>query len=76
MFGGSKPGQASLAINSLWTARDVAKRLNVSIGWVHDHANGKRRPFLRSIKVGKCLRFRPADVEAFIEECQRILGAA
>lgn len=60
----------------LLTVDDVRRRLNVSRGFVHDHANGRRRPLLSSIKLGKVRRFDPAAVEDFIEQCRRIAQAA
>lgn len=48
----------------LLTVDDVARWLNVSKGWVYGRA---RRGELPSGLVGKHLRFRRSDVEAFIE---------
>jgi hypothetical protein len=48
----------------LVTARQVAKRLQVSVGWVTAHASGKRKPVLPSFKLGKSVPFRSADVDA------------
>ena len=45
---------------------EVAKWLGVSSGWVRDHAT-RKAPRIRAVKVGKLLRFRPEDVEAFIQ---------
>ena len=47
---------------------DVAKWLGVSSGWVRDHAT-RKEPRLKAVKVGKLLRFRPEDVEAFLRKC-------
>ena len=55
----------------LITAAEVARWLNVSRAWVFEHANGRRRPHLPSVKLGKSVRFRPIDVDAFIRECER-----
>jgi excisionase family DNA binding protein len=48
------------------TVSDIARWLNVSIGWVHDHASGRRQPVLPSIKLGKSVRFREEDVNAWL----------
>jgi excisionase family DNA binding protein len=56
---------------SLLTARQVAELLNVSITWVLDHAT-RRRPHIKSVKLGKVVRFRLADVEKFVEQCERL----
>jgi hypothetical protein len=56
----------------LLTTDEVKHHLGVSRSWVIDHANGRRRPILPSVKLGKCRRFEPAAVARFIEECRRI----
>lgn len=59
----------SRPIRQLVKARDVAKKLGVSISWVIQHASGKRKPYLPAIKMGSGrspLRFDPVDVEIFI----------
>ena len=60
----------------LLTPKSVAEWLEVSPGWVLDHASGRRRPHLPSVKLGKAVRFRRKDVEKFIEDCIRVTGAA
>jgi excisionase family DNA binding protein len=55
--GGSEEG--------LLTASQVAKLLNVSEGWVRDHAT-RKHPHLPTVKLGKLLRFRRQDLEQFI----------
>jgi predicted DNA-binding transcriptional regulator AlpA len=42
--------------------------LGVSVAWVLDHSNGRRRPNLPSVKMGKAVRFRPEDIDSFIEQ--------
>lgn len=67
----------SQPIRQLVRARDVAKKLGVSVSWVIQHANGKRRPYLPAVKMGQGrspLRFDPNDVEKFIDDCRRIAG--
>jgi hypothetical protein len=64
-------------IRQLVRASEVAKKLGVSISWVIQHASGKRKPYLPSVKMGpgrSPLRFDPNDVEKFIDECRRIAG--
>jgi predicted DNA-binding transcriptional regulator AlpA len=64
-------------IRQLIRAGDVAKKLGVSTSWVVQHASGKRKPYLPAVKMGpgrSPLRFDPADVEKFIDECRRIAG--
>jgi len=59
----------------LLTPREVADWLMVSVGWVLDHALGRRRPYLPSVKLGKAVRIRREDVDRLIEECVRMKGA-
>jgi excisionase family DNA binding protein len=58
----------------LLTPKEVADILAVSKAWVLDHSS-RRRPHLPSVKLGKAVRFRRADVEKFIQECSRMKGA-
>jgi len=53
-------------VNRLLGPADVAKWLGVSSGWVRDHAT-RKEPRLPAVKVGKLLRFRPEDVERFLQ---------
>jgi hypothetical protein len=57
----------------LLTAREVAKRLKVSVGWVSAHASGKYKPVLPSLKLGGALRFKAGDIDAFLERCRRAI---
>ena len=50
---------------------EVADWLCVSPSWVRDHASGRRRPKLPSVKLGKSLRFRASEVEEFITACRQ-----
>ena len=62
-------------IRQLVRAGDVARKLGVSISWVVQHASGKRKPYLPAVKMGagrSPLRFDPADVEKFIDDCRRM----
>jgi len=51
----------------LLSVREVALMLGVSQAWVRDHAT-RKQPHLKCVKVGKLLRFRPEDVQEFIEK--------
>jgi hypothetical protein len=67
----------SRPIRQLVKARDVAKKVGVSISWVIPHASGNRKPYLPAIKMGlgrSPLRFDPNDVEKFIDDCRSIAG--
>jgi len=55
----------------LLNVKQVAALMGVSAAWVLAHANGNRRPKLPSVKLGKVVRFQPAKVNEFIQECSR-----
>ena len=55
----------------LLTVREVAAWLAISPAWVRDHASGRRRPGLPSIKLGKALRFDETDVGRWLDEMAR-----
>ena len=64
-------------IRQLVKARDVARKLGVSISWVIQHASCNRRPYLPAVKMGpgrSPLRFDPNDIEEFIEGCRCTVG--
>lgn len=76
------PARSHSAIGSpqrpkrLLNVDDVAQWLDVSEGWVRDHASGRRHPHLRAIKLGSSRskglwKFREEDVQEFIEERAR-----
>jgi predicted DNA-binding transcriptional regulator AlpA len=70
-------GVETQPIRQLVKARDVAKKLGVSISWVIQHASGKRKPYLPAVKMGpgrSPLRFDPNDVEKFIDDCRCTAG--
>lgn len=56
----------------LLTVAEVAAMLQMSEPWVRQHASGLRQPSIRSIKLGKKVRFKPADVLAFIDSMERV----
>ena len=55
----------------LWTLDDVAAFLGVSKAWVRDHAT-RRQPRIPCVRLGgrqrAVLRFRPQDIEQFVNE--------
>ncbi len=50
----------------LWNAQQAAELLGVSERWVRDHAT-RRFPKIPVVKLGPLLRFRPGDIEQFVE---------
>lgn len=53
----------------LWTARDCAKYLNVSVKWVYRHVETGTLPF--SKLGGTTLRFHPARVREYAAKLQQ-----
>ena len=69
-----KPPRRTTEVESLLTAEDVARRLNVSTDWVWDHSS-RKKPLLPVIRMGDgALRYRASGIEEFIDERER-LGA-
>jgi excisionase family DNA binding protein len=62
-------------VTKLLTVTEVARWLAVSPSWVRDHATGRRRPTLPSVRLGKSLRFE-VDVVAKWLEALRQAGRA
>jgi predicted DNA-binding transcriptional regulator AlpA len=66
------PSDEDAALNDhnderLLNARQVADKLGVSERWVRDHTT-RRNPRIRGIKMGMLMRYRRADIEAFMRE--------
>jgi excisionase family DNA binding protein len=53
----------SLQSEPLLTVQDVARHFNVPVSWVYAKAEGGDLP---SLKLGRYLRFRFLDVEAYL----------
>jgi excisionase family DNA binding protein len=54
-------------MTKLLTVPEVARWLAVSPSWVRDHATGRRRPALPSVRLGKSLRFEQEVVAKWLE---------
>jgi excisionase family DNA binding protein len=54
---------------NLWSVDDLASYLGVPRATVYVWSSRRIGP--RSVRVGRYLRFRPADVEAWLVEAQR-----
>jgi excisionase family DNA binding protein len=57
-------------MEKLLTAEDVSEILNVSVAWVYDHGD-RKKPTIPTVRLGKAVRFRPEDVQAFIKAATR-----
>ena len=55
--------------NTLLTIAEVADILRVSRQFVTDHSNGRSLPRIPRVKIGKSVRFRRSDIDAFIALC-------
>jgi excisionase family DNA binding protein len=55
----------------LLTPQQVARRLQVSVAWVRDHST-RKHPRLPLVRIGGLLRFRPAEIERWIEQQSRM----
>jgi excisionase family DNA binding protein len=56
------------AVERLLTAAEVAKLLNVPVSWVRESTRSGAMPCVR---LGRYVRFDPADVEAWIASCKQ-----
>lgn len=52
----------------LLTVQDLARRLNVPVSWAYAKAEAGE---LAHIKIGRYLRFRTCDIEAYLERQRR-----
>jgi len=59
---------------TLWDKRRTAKYLGISVKTIDRWIYENRGP--RGLKVGVQVRFRPADVQAYLESCSTVGGGA
>ncbi|MHC4196880.1 MAG: helix-turn-helix domain-containing protein [Planctomycetota bacterium] len=52
-------------MQQLLTVEDTAKALNISVSTLRDWIQYRRIPFIR---LGRCIRFRPEDLERIQKE--------
>jgi predicted DNA-binding transcriptional regulator AlpA len=71
----TNPSQAIVtdAVESLWDKVHTAKYLHISVKTLDRWNAENRGP--RGLKVGVQVRYRPADVQAFLESCSTVGGA-
>lgn len=56
---------------------EVADRLSVTPEWVRAHSSARenpRHPVIPCVKLGKSVRFRDEDINAFIQQCRELAG--
>jgi excisionase family DNA binding protein len=67
-----RPGQEGhLPTHGLLTVQDAAALLHVPISWVYEHTRRGAPDALPVVKVGKYVRFRPADLLEYIDRRSR-----
>ena len=59
--------------DALWDKRAVARYLGISVKTLERWLGEGSGP--RGLKVGAQVRFKPADVQAFVESCAAVGGA-
>src|ERR1035441_10799314 len=57
----------------LLTVADICRTLGVSRAWVIEHSNGRRRPVLPSIKLGKVRRFRSEEHTSELQSLRHLV---
>jgi excisionase family DNA binding protein len=70
--GPSTPERAELQTHQLLTVHDVAALLHVPVSWVYEHTRRGVPDALPVVKVGKYVRFRPADLWHYIDRKSRV----
>lgn len=65
------PNPSHKADDDILTVEEVAEWLHMTPAWVRAHANGRRRPQLPGIKLGKYIRFRRGAVRQTLERWER-----
>jgi excisionase family DNA binding protein len=76
---GLSTGVVRPIIEPLWTPKQVAVYLGVSVDWVYDHIS-RREPKLPAVLLGTrrkgerpLIRFRREDIERFVEQYRQTL---
>ena len=68
----SRPARADFPPHELLTVHDVAAMLHVPVSWVYEHTRRGAADALPVVKIGKYLRFRPADLLDYIDRKSRV----
>lgn len=59
--------------SNLISEKETAERLRIAVATLRVWRSTKRYP-LRYLKIGRCVRYRPEDVERFMESCAIPVG--
>jgi excisionase family DNA binding protein len=68
----SRTEPADLPTPHLLTVREAAALLHVPVSWVYEHTRRGVPDALPVVKVGKYVRFRPADLLEYIDQKSRV----
>jgi len=63
-------GREKIDDTQLLSVQEVASLLQVPVSWVYEHARPGCATLLPHIKLGKYLRFLPADIRNYLEEAR------
>jgi excisionase family DNA binding protein len=55
----------------LLTVQEVAELLRVPVSWVYERTRRRGTERIPHVKMGKYVRFRPAEIEAYLEGLHR-----
>ncbi len=68
---GNNGPEASFDTESLLTVQEVAALLRVPVSWVYERTRRRGNERLPHVKVGKYVRFRPCEIQAYLETLRR-----
>jgi hypothetical protein len=68
----TRSDRGELRSRELLTVHDVATLLHVPVSWVYEHTRRGAPDALPVVKVGKYVRFRPADLWDYIDRKSRV----
>ena len=67
----SLAARPSVEPERLLTVHEVAELLRVPASWVYERTRRRGNERIPHVKMGKYVRFRPAEVEAYLEGLHR-----
>jgi predicted DNA-binding transcriptional regulator AlpA len=67
-------GRERMDDTQLLSVQDVARLLRVPVSWVYEHTRPRCAAPLPHIKLGKYLRFLPADISKYLEDARSLHG--
>jgi predicted DNA-binding transcriptional regulator AlpA len=67
-------GEEMIDDSQLLRVQEVARLLQVPVSWVYEHTHPRCATPLPHIKIGKYLRFLPADIRNYLEDARSLHG--